>query len=566
MKVDVAGLVAAAQKLQALAVSAQGLLAETAPLAPDTTSGGAAARLNMASLQLWGAACAQAAALFAAGEHLQLIAAKFCSEDMANASLLRNLVGATQAMDLMGRALAMDDAGLATLDAVPLVPPDVRVPLPAVPANVDGEAFSRQINLGNATFGQGFSQGAANNASAIDTAATTVREVAASVPELWDSPVGTAALSGRLLEHAAALAAISDRWFELASESRRHADDFTETVAATPTPQEFEDNQRALDAAIAARSPTASQLAMQHGMLNAKALAEATRYAGVTETTTAPKGTGTTDAPGAGVPGGAGPSGVPGGVPAGAAAPQGASQLTKTGATAGEAAQAGQAGDAAGQLAQLLPSALGAIGGMAGGAAGMVGQVPQQLMQTGQGLMQAATQGLSGMGSQKPTDAELAKSVSPAPADDGLGKDAQGGGPGGGVGDTHPAGAPLGPPVTPSTAHTAPTMPAGAAAPPAPTPAGGTAMGGMPMGMPMGGMMPHGAQGGDGQDRPPADRKVVMPPQPHTEAVTGRVPDRTAAAAEAARSRAEADEPDDDPPRGPVVRRITLAPLHDEGP
>jgi hypothetical protein len=57
-----------------------------------------------------------------------------------------------------------------------------------------------------------------------------------------------------------------------------------------------------------------------------------------------------------------------------------------------------------------------------------------------------------------------------------------------------------------------------------------------------------------------------MPPQPHTEAVTGRVPDRTAAAAEAARSRAEADDPDDDPPRGPVVRRITLAPLRDEGP
>jgi hypothetical protein len=91
-------------------------------------------------------------------------------------------------------------------------------------------------------------------------------------------------------------------------------------------------------------------------------------------------------------------------------------------------------------------------------------------------------------------------------------------------------------------------------------------MGGMPMGMPMAGMMPHGGQGGDGADKVPADKKIVTPPQPHTEPVTGRVPDRTAAAAEASRSRADADDPDDEPPRGPIVRRITLAPLNDERP
>ena len=88
---------------------------------------------------------------------------------------------------------------------------------------------------------------------------------------------------------------------------------------------------------------------------------------------------------------------------------RGAEQGVKAGAA--EAGQAGQAGDAAGQLAQLLPAALGAIGGLAGGVAGMVGQIPQALMQTGQGLAQTATQGLSGLASKKPTDAELAKSV-----------------------------------------------------------------------------------------------------------------------------------------------------------
>ena len=86
---------------------------------------------------------------------------------------------------------------------------------------------------------------------------------------------------------------------------------------------------------------------------------------------------------------------------------------------------------------------------------------------------------------------------------------------------------------------------------------------GMPMGMPIGGMMPHTQGGGDGADKVPADKKVVTPPQPHTEPVTGKVSDRTAAAAEASRNRADTG-PADEPPRGPVLRRITLAPLNDE--
>ena len=384
--------------------------------------------------------------------------------------------------------------------------------------------------------------------------------MAATVPDMWDSPEGTAALSGRLMEHANAITTIADRWSELGDEAQKHANDYSQAVTAVPKPKEFKENEARLQQAQRERNSIAvSQLLFQRGELEQRAIATEQRYAFDTELSTSPKGAPPPQAPGAGSP-----AGAPGVSGAQAAAGAPAAAVNKAAAGTGEAAQAGQAGEAAGQLAQLLPAALGAIGGLAGGAAGMLGQIPQALMQSGQGLAQAATQGLPGLASKTPPDAELSKSVGDLKPEE-LSK-AKGGGAsaGGGGGATHPAGS-LGPPVTPSTSHTAPTMPAGASAPSGPTPAGGSAMGAMPMGMPMGGLMPHGAHGGNGAaDKVHADKKVVVPPQPHTEPVTGRVSDRTAAAAEAARARAESDDPDDDPPRGPVMRRITLAPLHDE--
>lgn len=553
MKVDVPGLVSAAQKLLGVATSAQGLLAETGPLAADATSGGAAARLDAASLQLWGAACAQASALHTAAAHLIMIAAKFGGQEEINAAGLTMMTVPS---------MATDDATLATLAPVPPIPPDVRVPLPPVPP-VAGEQFSQQVTTGSSANGVGFSNTAANNGIAIDTAAITVREVAAAVPELWESPVGTAALAGRLNEHVAALNAIADRWFELADQARRHADDYSQTVCATPKPQEFTDVRNEWNRASAARDQIGmSQASFKLGQLDQRARAEAARYAGVTETTTSPKGAEAPQTPGlsgagggGGVTAGGGPSGAGvAGAPATSAPAQ--APLAKAGA-----AEAGQAGEGAGQLAQMLPSALGAIGGLAGGMAGMAGQVPQALMQTGQGLAQAATQGMSGLASKTPIDDELSKKVGDLGQDE-LAKAESGASNGGGGGDTHPAGS-LGPPVTPSTSHASPTVPSGSAPPPTtPAATGGSAMGGM--GMPMGGMVPPGHGGhSDGAAKALSDKKVVTPPQPHTEPVTGKVADRTAAAAEASRNRADSDN-DDDPPRGPVLRRITLAPLNDE--
>ena len=489
-----------------------------------------------------------------------MIAAKFASQEERNKSAMLQFA--------YGLLQGVDDAALVTLAPVPPLPPDVRVPIPPG-TPLSGEGFSQLVHTGSAENGAGFTSTATNNGVASDTAAANVKAVAASVPDLWESPTGTAALAGRLNEYVTNLNAIADRWFALADQSRRHADDYSQTVSVTPKPEEF---QRAHDAIAQSHGIGRSQAVAQLGRLEAQGTAEASRYALVTDVTT---GIGTTEPPAVpGVPAGAG---VPTGAGAGAAAPAQAAtamggqgqQLAKTGATEA-AAQAGQTGQGADQLAQMLPQALQSIGGMAGGMAGMAGQIPQQLMQSGQGLMQAAQQGLGGLAGKNATDAELSKKAGDLEAGElskeGLGGGGAGGGGGGGVGDTHPAGA-LGPPVTPSTSHTPPTMPAGAAPPPTtPAPSGGTAMGGMPMGMPMSGMMGHGQGGGDGADKVAADRKIVTPPQPHTEQVTGRVPDRTAAAAEASRTRADSDQDadDDPPPRGPVMRRITLAPLNDD--
>jgi hypothetical protein len=553
MEVDVAGLMGAAQRLTEAAVLVQGSgPGELIPLAPDTTSAGAAARIQTAALELWGSACAQAASLASAAAHLVLIAAKFATQEEANKF---NIAG------LQVMAAGLDAGSLTALEPVPPLAPDVRMPLPPLAANLNGEAFSQMVTVSSGD-GAAFTANATNNGTSADSVARTLRELAASVPDMWDSPVGTAALSGRLTEYANVVTSISDRWFQLGDETRKHADDHSQAVSAVPKPKEFKENEASLmEAQRQANGIAASQLLFQRGELNQRAVATAVRYAADTELTTSPKGAPAPPAAG-GVPGGAGPAGAAAGA-AKAVAGEPDAALNKASAGAGEAAKAGQAGAAAGQLAQLLPAALGAIGGLAGGVAGMVGQLPQALMQTGQGLAQTATQGLSGLASKTPANTELAKSASAFNLEE-LSKAKAAGGGGGGA--THPAGA-LGPPVTPSTSHTPPMMPAGSSAPPGPTPTGGSAMGGMPMGMPMGGMMPHGAHGADGAgEKVPAAKKVVVPPAPHTEPVTGKVSDRTAAAAEAARARAESGDPDDQPPRGPVTRRITLAPLRDDTP
>jgi hypothetical protein len=95
--------------------------------------------------------------------------------------------------------------------------------------------------------------------------------------------------------------------------------------------------------------------------------------------------------------------------------------------------------------------------------------------------------------------------------------------------------------------------------PVAPPAAGGAAM--MPMGMPLGGMMPGAAGGRAGQDRPVRPKKLVLPPKPHTESVTGKAhTDRIAVSMTAADPPLNPAPPGDQPPQppGPIIRRITM--------
>ena len=73
------------------------------------------------------------------------------------------------------------------------------------------------------------------------------------------------------------------------------------------------------------------------------------------------------------------------------------------------------------------------------------------------------------------------------------------------------------------------------------------------------------AGGQGGQEPPQRAKKVVTPPEPHTESVTGKAnADRIAYSAGASEGRDR--EPPDDPPQSPrpVVRRITMPSRDDE--
>jgi hypothetical protein len=221
----------------------------------------------------------------------------------------------------------------------------------------------------------------------------------------------------------------------------------------------------------------------------------------------------------------------------------------------------------AGQLASMLPTVLGAAGGLAGGAVSTIGKIPEALMQAGGQAVGAAMQSLSGLMTPKLDE--------PAVEGGNIGDDHGSAGVGGasGGGETTPAAGAAsssGPSVVPSTgpAPTPPSVPSGAVPAPVAPSTGPAGAGMMPMGMPLGGMS-GGAGGHRGDDRV-RPKKLVVPPAPHTESVTGKVvADRIAMSLGASGSKEPAPPNDDGdgPPRlsRPIVRRITtVGPKDDE--
>lgn len=456
MHVEPTGLVAAAEHL--LAAAAQfdaAAVAEHPPLAPDHTSVAAAARLNAAASALLVSGRAQARALRATAGHLIAIAARFDDQESLNASTISELTTAEPV------------GAPGPLDPVPALPADVRAPL-SPPAMLDGESVARLMCAGSAGAGTDFVRGWRARAVAATTALGVVHDVSQALPDAWSSPSGTAAATTRLGQHARELAGVAARSRALAEQADRHAAAFGTAVAQMPKPSEFDDVRARLAAAVEANTvfpgqyaPLVSSLIAKQGQLQHRALSTQGQYHAETAAGTSPE----------------------------------------------------EAAKLAAQLPSMLPGMLGAIGGMIGGAVSAAAQIPQALMQTGQQLATAATQGLSGLA------ASAAGGTGSAPT--GFGRPAvphAGGAPGGAT--TSAAGIADAAPLSASSPSSAPPAPLPQGASPAATaPGAGATM--MPMGMPMGVTAPP--TSGSATKSVPADKKIVVPVVAHTESVTGRV-------------------------------------------
>jgi hypothetical protein len=401
---------------------------------------------------------------------------------------------------------------------------DVRPPLPPPPP-VPGEAIAGILHAGDPGVGEPFIAGWSRVATAVDDAAGVVRSVADNLP--WDSPVATRVVRAHLVGFADRLELSAARARSLAYQAGQHAEQAVQARRDIPAPAEFDGVNRQLQvvAQANARSGGAyaiplAQLTARKAQLETKAVQGYSAYHATTDST-----------------------------------------------TAGDAGSADMGdGELASVLPGMIPTVLGAAGGLVGGALSTIAKVPEALVQAGTQAAGAATQGLSGLMAPK-LDSGASASGDGAGAGDPATRDGIGDA---GGGDTAPAAGgpgPMAPPVMPSTGHapTPPTMPSGSPPEPVQPSGGGASM--MPMGMPLGGMMPGAVGRAGGQKDAVRPKKVVVPPTPHTESVTGKVSaDRIAVSGTASEPPDPASPGEDGAPRlpGPVIRRVTTARPRDD--
>ena len=148
MKVDVAGLMAAAQTADGrrggrCRASAPANCSHWRPTPHRSVPRPAS---TAASQLLWGSACAQAASLHTAAAHLVMIAAKFGGQEEINKAGLNMLLAPVMAAGL--------DAGCAR-DTGPRSADHARCPhtAAAADANLNGEAFSQLVTVGSSAAG-----------------------------------------------------------------------------------------------------------------------------------------------------------------------------------------------------------------------------------------------------------------------------------------------------------------------------------------------------------------------------------------------------------------------------
>ena len=552
MRVDAPGLIAAAQRLlEAVATVGGGGVAHP-PLAADPASVGAAGRLTTAGAELTAALAAQMTALVGTVEALTGAALMFKATNDHNAAMLATLSGNSGGPPLGG----------VWAPPAPPVPPDVRAPLPP-PMAGPPEAISAAAHAGDPGAGEPFTTAWAQVHLAARDAASAIRSTVSQLPDTLDAPMSTPAVSRHLLSFADGLDSYADRAHNLVVQATAYAGNQVQAREAIPTPQQLaaaEQNVRTMQANNLATGgklavPLAQAVAAKTA-LNTRVVNGYSDYHASTDAATGGQDPGDLSGDQSGDPTTVDPAaGGPGGPDRGAApSPD----------------EAGLSPDKAGEMASILPqmmsAVLGAAGGLAGGVLGAVTKVPDTLMQAATQAAGSAAQGLQGL-EQPKLDSPDGKPGAGDGAGGPGGPGDVGGGGGGGDAAVTPAsrGAPplsvapsTGSPPTPAVA------PAGAAGPPAPPGAGAGGGSGMamPMGMPMGGL--GGLGGGGAKSEPTRPKKVVVPPIPHTEDVTGRVDtDRLSAAAAATRARiADPPDNDDNPPSSgePIVRRLVTRP------
>ncbi|PXX01545.1 PPE domain-containing protein [Mycolicibacterium moriokaense] len=548
IQVDPSGLAGAAQRIADVLAELMGGDPAHPPLGADPASAGAAARLSTAGASLVAVIGEQALGLAATAAQLLNVSTTFDAQDLYNKSGLEKL-GVPDMVGATGWA-----------PPSPPIPPDVRPPL-TPPPPLPAEVLATAVHSGDPNAGEAFISAWRQLVSALEGAADTVRSVGAQLPEQWDSPVSTDAVRDHLDRYAQALDTSASRAQTLAWQAGRHGEQNTQARNDIPPPQQFEQLRQQIQtvsaANIASGGKYATQLTQLMGektALDTKAAQGYNAFHSETESTTAGDGEATDGA--------AGTSGVPGDPAAGA----GKDPRQPGPGDSAEQMSPEKAGQLASMLPQLIPTLLGAAGGLVGG----LMKAPETLMQAGSQMAGQVSQELGGL-MKSGLDADKLEKASRS-VDSGLGA-GKGLGAGGGGGGTMPAGggpASTPPAVTPTTGPppNLPSMPSGGL--PQPVSSAGASSGTMPMGMPMGGLAGagHGAGAGGqgGQEPPQRTKKVVTPPEPHTESVTGKAnADRIAFSAGASAGRGP-EPPDDDPPQSPrpVVRRITMPSRDDE--
>lgn len=540
MKVDAAGLVAAAHRVAAVVDAVSGGEAVHPPLAADPVSGGAAARLSGAATGLAGVLGELAAALVTSAEQMSAAATGFVVTDETNAAGITNLAAAEHGPSYHGWA-----------PPAPPMPPDVRAPLPP-PVAASPQAVSAAVHTGDPGAGAAFIGSWSQVSQTAADAAATIRSAINRLPDTLDGPVSAPAISGHLRLFAERFETCGSRADQLARQAAEHAAQHTQARHDIPHPQQLHDAQQRLKtiamANIQSHGAYAGPLAQATAdltALNERALHGFSGYLAATEATTA----GVLDEPDTGASS-AGHSGV------GDLATDRGHLAVPVRADPPSPVATGQA---AALLPQVMPAVLGSAGGVLGGLLGGALRAPQS-------LGRAATQALSGLEPPKSGESSPQGGESPsdpdrrgdAPDDIGSGDGVDGGG-----GQTIPAAGGVSAPTLPaplsgSMDSTSPHLPVTAAPPAVAAPGPGM----MPMGMPMSGMGGRGGQ--PAKDAPGRAKRVMATPIPHTEEVTGKVsPRRLAVSATASGDAvADGDERQDGPP-APGVRRVVSGPPGD---